>query len=51
MQRIALAVEDALNQGLQLMADWLGKESGGHVALYKDFGRPVIQGQKYDEGC
>lgn len=38
LQKITENFEDAMNQALQFMADWVGEEDGGSVGLYKDFG-------------
>lgn len=38
LHRIANNVEDALDQGLQIAATWVGEQTGGHVELFKDFG-------------
>jgi hypothetical protein len=38
LHRIAQNLEDALDQALQIMAMWVGEQSGGHVELFKDFG-------------
>lgn len=38
LHRIANNLEDALDQALQIMAEWVGEASGGHVELFKDFG-------------
>lgn len=38
MQRIAEDLEDGIDQALQLMAEWVGEKSGGHVTIFKDFG-------------
>lgn len=38
LQRMAEDQEDALDAALQLMAEWVGEQTGGHVTLYKDFG-------------
>ena len=38
LQRICEIFEDALDQCLQHMADWVGIPEGGHVSLYTDFG-------------
>jgi hypothetical protein len=37
LQRIALDLEDSLDQALQFMAEWIGEKSGGNVELFKDF--------------
>lgn len=38
LQRIAEAFEDALDQALQFMADWVGEATGGSIDLFKDYG-------------
>jgi hypothetical protein len=38
LRRVALGLQDALNQALQIMADWVGEATGGHVTLFTDFG-------------
>lgn len=38
LQRIAENIEDALDQCLQFIADWVGEADGGNVELFKDFG-------------
>lgn len=38
LQRMAEDQEDALDAALQLMAEWVGEQIGGHVTLFKDFG-------------
>lgn len=40
--RIVESFEDALDQCLQLMADWVGESQGGHVSLYKDFSAATL---------
>jgi hypothetical protein len=42
LKRIAENVEDAANQALQLMAEWVGESEGGHVTVYKDFGAATL---------
>ena len=42
LQRITENFEDALDQALQLTADWLGLPEGGHVSLFKDFGAATL---------
>lgn len=37
LQRIGESVEDATDQALQLMAEWIGEAQGGHVTLFKDY--------------
>ncbi|SOY56844.1 DUF4055 domain-containing protein [Cupriavidus taiwanensis] len=38
LQRITEDVEDAIDAALQLMAEWVGEKTGGHIQLFKDFG-------------
>lgn len=38
LQKVAQNIEDAADQALQLMADWVGEADGGHCAIFKDFG-------------
>lgn len=38
LQRIAEDMEDALDQCLQYMADWVGEPEGGNASVFKDFG-------------
>lgn len=38
LQRIAEDFEDAMDQCLQYMADWIGEPDGGSISLHKDFG-------------
>jgi hypothetical protein len=38
LQRIALDLEDAIDNALQFMAEWVGEKTGGNVTLYKEFG-------------
>jgi hypothetical protein len=38
LHRIAGNLEDALDQALQIAALWVGEKTGGHVALFKDYG-------------
>lgn len=42
LQRIAEDLEDALDQALQLMAQWVQEPSGGHVTVFKDFGAATL---------
>lgn len=37
LQRIGESVEDALDQVLQFMADWIKEPQGGHVELFDDY--------------
>jgi hypothetical protein len=38
LHRITLGLEDALDQALQIMADWVSLGDGGHVTIFNDFG-------------
>lgn len=38
LQRIMQSLEDALDQALDLMAEFVGEKEGGHVHIYNDFG-------------
>lgn len=38
LQRITLGLEDALDQALQIKAEWVNLPTGGHVTLFNDFG-------------
>lgn len=38
LQKIAEGLEDALDQALQIMADWIGEKDGGSVDLYDEYG-------------
>jgi hypothetical protein len=42
LHRIAQNLEDALDQALQIMALWIGEQSGGHIELFKDFGAAAL---------
>ncbi len=37
LQSIASGLEDAIDSGLQMMADWSGQPEGGHVTLFDDY--------------
>lgn len=37
LQSIASGLEDAIDSGLQMMADWAGLPEGGHVTLFSDY--------------
>ncbi|KVD71801.1 hypothetical protein WI89_00845 [Burkholderia ubonensis] len=41
---MAQNLEDAIDQALQLMADWIGEPSGGSVTVYQDFGVNEVVG-------
>jgi hypothetical protein len=43
LQRITQDYEDALDQALQITADWLGLPDGGHVSLFNDYGASTLQ--------
>lgn len=38
LQRIIQDEEDAIDQALQLMADWVKEPEGGHIQIFNDFG-------------
>jgi hypothetical protein len=42
LHKIAKNLEDALNQALQLAAEWMGEASGGHCSVYRDFGAATL---------
>lgn len=42
LQKVAENLEDAADQALQLMADWVGEQQGGHVVIFKDFGAATL---------
>ncbi len=42
LQKVAENIEDSADQALQLMAEWLGEQQGGHVTLFKDFGAATL---------
>ena len=42
LQRIMQSAEDALDQALSLMAQWVGEKDGGHVTIYRDFGAATL---------
>ena len=42
LQEMAIGAEDAIDQKLQFLAEYLGEESGGHVELFKDFGAATL---------
>jgi hypothetical protein len=43
LQRIVQGMEDSLDQALDLMAQWIGEKSGGHVDIYSDFGAATLE--------
>lgn len=42
LQKVAENIEDAADQALQFMADWVGDPEGGHCTIYKDFGAATL---------
>jgi hypothetical protein len=38
LQRLAEDVEDGIDAALQLTAEWIGEQQGGHAMIFKDFG-------------
>jgi hypothetical protein len=42
LQRIIESLEDAIDQALDLMGQWVGEKNSGHVNLYKDFGAATL---------
>lgn len=42
LQKVAENIEDAADQALQFMAEFLGEATGGHVTLFKDFGAATL---------
>jgi Domain of unknown function (DUF4055) len=42
LARIIQAVEDSLDQALDLMARWVGEKVGGHISVYRDFGAATL---------
>lgn len=38
LQRMTQALEDALDEALDITARWVGEATGGHVTLFSDFG-------------
>lgn len=43
LQRITQGFEDALDQALQITADWVGEAIGGHVTVFNDYGAASLQ--------
>jgi hypothetical protein len=43
LQRITQGFEDALDQALQITADWVGEPTGGHVTVFNDYGAASLQ--------
>lgn len=42
LQKVAENIEDAADQALQLMAEWVSLPEGGHITIYKDFGAATL---------
>jgi hypothetical protein len=42
LQRTTEDLEDALDQAMQIFAEWVGEKTGGHVTLHKDFGVEML---------
>lgn len=42
LQKVAENIEDAADQALQLMAEWVSEAEGGHITIYKDFGAATL---------
>lgn len=42
LHKIAKNLEDALNQALQIAAEWMGEANGGHCSIYRDFGAATL---------
>jgi hypothetical protein len=42
LQKVAENIEDAADQALQLMGEWVGEQQGGHISIYKDFGAATL---------
>jgi hypothetical protein len=42
LQRITQSFEDALDQALQITAEWVGEVEGGHVTVFNDFGAATL---------
>lgn len=38
LQRIAQGLENSIDEALQLMAEWVGEKTGGHVQVFQDYG-------------
>jgi hypothetical protein len=43
LQSITQSFEDALDQALQITADWVGESTGGHVTVFNDYGAATLQ--------
>jgi len=42
LQKVAENIEDAADQALQIMAEYVGEKEGGHVTVFKDFGAATL---------
>lgn len=42
LQRVVQGLEDALDQALQMTADWIKAGEGGHVTIFNDFGAATL---------
>lgn len=42
LQRIVGDLNDAANQALQLLADWIKEPQGGHISIFRDFGAATL---------
>lgn len=42
LQRISQGLEDAIDQALQVTADWIGEKTGGHVDIFDDYGAATL---------
>ena len=42
LQRVGAGLEDALDQALQFMADWVGLPEGGHISLFDEYASPNL---------
>ncbi|AVF37353.1 DNA-binding protein [Rahnella sikkimica] len=42
LQRIVGDLQDAANQALQLLADWIKEPQGGHISIFRDFGAATL---------
>lgn len=42
LKKVANNLEDAANQALQYMADWIKEPTGGHIQIFKDFGAATL---------
>lgn len=42
LQRLSQGLEDAIDQALQVTADWIGQKTGGHVDIFDDYGAATL---------